>query len=87
MTDRSSKEWMEQHHGYSNVRLVEGRGLCGLMRQAFTTGVFVNLEEYGHSGRICFDTWQDAELFLRDWDGKTHPVVGEDGCTAIKTAL
>lgn len=74
-------------HGYADVRHVDGRGFCGLMRMMFTVGVCVGLDETGMKGRICFDTWQNAQLFLSEWDGKTEPVVGEDGCTAIKVLL
>lgn len=69
--------------GYREVRYVNGM-LCGIQRYMFTVGVCVDMDETGYAGRFCFDTWQNAYLFLEEWDGKTPPVVGLDGCTAIK---
>lgn len=71
-------------NGYRSTRVIDGM-VCAVMRMIFTTGVFYGLDEVGYRGRFCFDTKQNAELFLKDWDGKTVPTIGEDGCTAIKS--
>lgn len=71
-------------HGYECVRQVEGWGWCGILRMMFTVGVCHGMDETGLKGRFCFDTRQNAYLFLDEWDGKTLPEVGIDGCTAIK---
>jgi len=72
-----------EYHGYKNIRFVNMQ-FCGIMRMVYTVGVFYGLDEYGRRGRFCFDTEQNAELFLADWDGETPPVVGVDGCKAVK---
>jgi len=69
---------------YCEIREVKPDYYCGLYRFLYTVGVCCGLDETGYLNRFCFDTWQNAELFLKEWDGKTLPVVGEDGCTAIK---
>lgn len=69
--------------GYTHIREVNGL-VCGCRRYFYTVGVCIGLDEYGMSGRYCFDDMLSAALFIRDWDGVTPPVVGEDGCTAIK---
>lgn len=69
--------------GYRNIRFVN-RQYCGTLQQVYTHGVFYGLDETGSLGRYCFDTEQNATLFLAAWDGKTPPVVGVDGCKAIK---
>ncbi|MFC6441025.1 hypothetical protein [Bowmanella sp. JS7-9] len=75
---------MEQ--GYEDLRKVNGMW-CGTMRMLFTHGVFIDLDHTGQRGRICFVSKAFASLFLKEWDGKTLPAVGEDGCTAIKVTL
>ena len=73
--------------GYAEVRQVNGLW-CGLMRMIFTVGVFIDMDRVGPmQGRICFDTWDNASKFLKEWDGKTRPVVGEDGVTADKWSV
>lgn len=69
---------------YESLKNIDGN-LCGLMQMLFTVGVMYGIDEQGnYHGRFCFDTYQNAELFLQDWDGHTLPVVGEDGCKAVK---
>ena len=56
----------------------------GIMRMMFTVGIAVGLGYYSYGGRFCFNTLQDALAFYNDWDFKTRPTVGVDGCTADK---
>lgn len=70
-------------HGYQNIRFVNMQ-FCGIRRMMYTVGVFYGLDETGCRGRICFDTAQNAALFLAEWDGETAPEIGVDGCKAIK---
>lgn len=70
--------------GYTDLRKIDGV-LYGILRQIYTVGVFYGIDEQGNNkGRICFDTYQNAALFLKYWDGYTMPVVGVDGCKAVK---
>jgi len=71
-------------NGYMDLKVVGELGVCGISRFMYTVGVCYGLDETGYQGRICFDSMQNAQLFLHDWDGITLPKVGEDGCTAIK---
>lgn len=71
-------------NGYTDLRYVEGWGICGITRMIFTVGVCYGMDETGRKGRFCFGTYIDAQLFLRDWDGSTLPEVGVDGCKALK---
>ncbi len=72
-----------KEEGYENIVDIEGN-LYGIQRFIFTVGVCCNLHELGYGNRFCFDTFSNAALFLEGYDGVTHPVVGEDGCTSIK---
>ena len=76
------KEILESY-GYEEIRCIDGIW-CGLMRFLYTVGVCHGMDEHSIKGRFCFDTYQNASLFLKDWDGETPPVIGDDGCTAIK---
>lgn len=66
-----------------DIREHDGK-LYALQAFAFTWGLMLNLNGAVYDGRFCFDTLQNAQGFYDDWDFKTYPVVGEDGCTAIK---
>ena len=70
--------------GYTDVVEIRPEFWCGIARMIFTVGVCYGLDDTGLQGRFCFDTYQNAKLFLDEWDGQTLPVIGEDGCTAIK---
>ena len=69
--------------GYENAREIDGV-VCATMRFIYTVGVCYGIDRVGYRGRFCFSNNMDAVAFLFDWDGKTPPVIGEDGCTAIK---
>jgi hypothetical protein len=69
---------------YSNLRWLDNMGICGTFRFIFTVGVVYGIDETGYIGRFCFDTEQNARLFLKYWNGLTRPIVGVDGCKAIK---
>jgi hypothetical protein len=70
--------------GYSDLKLCGDAGVCGVLRFMYTCGVCYGMDKDGRKGRFCFDTMQNAQLFIKDWDGTTAPTVGVDGCTAIK---
>lgn len=62
-----------QEEGYFNIEKIEGRGLCGLFRFIYTTGLCYGLNEYGYEGRYCFESTADAEASLKEWDGNGDP--------------
>lgn len=70
--------------GYTHIQQIEGRGWCAINRFIYTHGVLFGMDRTFIKGRYCFQDQCGAEGFLLDWDGITVPVVGVDGCTAIK---
>ena len=73
-----------EREGYERVRLVNGCMWCGIRRMMFTAGLFIDLDEAGvRQGRFCFETYAQAALFLRNWDGVEEPTE-DDGLTANK---
>jgi len=76
---------MLHDQGYTHLRMVGDLGWCGIYRFVFTFGVCISLDRVGYAGRFCFDNLPCAALFLKEWDGKEFPIVGKDGCTAIKS--
>lgn len=74
--------------GYEEIQKVEGWGWCGLNKYIFTWGVLYGMNHWGIQGRFCFDTRGNALAFYKDMikygRDVEKPVVGQDGCTAIK---
>lgn len=64
-------EFLESQ-GYSSLRMVNGV-LCGLLPFAFTTGLMVDLREFGYELRYCYEHEADALAALLVWDGNDHP--------------
>ena len=60
--------------GYYNLKEIEGKGICGIMRFMFTFGLVYNLDEFGYSGRYCYQTEEEAQIALKHWDGKGYPL-------------
>ena len=82
MDNEVIKSW--KAYGYHNHFCMRNGFLCCVGRFLYTWGVLVDIDMEGCWGRFCFDTQANAVLFLKEWNGYTFPVVGEDGCTAIK---
>jgi hypothetical protein len=59
--------------GYFNFKEIEGRGLCGLMKFVFTTGLVYGMDEFSYKGRYCFENTADAKEALYNWDGIGDP--------------
>ncbi len=59
--------------GYRELREIEGKGICGLMKFVFTTGLVIGMNEIGYYGRYCYATEQEAMDALNSWDGKGDP--------------
>lgn len=62
-----------ESNGYTNIRLIPGRGLCGLHRLLFTTGIVYGLDLDGYKGRFCYHTKPEALKALELWDGSGDP--------------
>lgn len=60
-------------NGYYNIRVIEGKGVCGINRFMFTYGLVVNLDATGYSDRYCYHTEGEATEALSAWDGTGHP--------------
>jgi len=77
------KEFLERQF-YTDVTILPGDMACAILPFIHTWGVCYGITYKGYKGRFCFDNLADAQGFLREWDGVTQPIVGENGCTAIK---
>jgi hypothetical protein len=66
------KEDLEKE-GYYNLREIEGRGFCGLMKFIFTTGLVIGMNEIGYYGRYCYSSESEALEALTQWDGENDP--------------
>ena len=64
-------------------KIIDGE-LYAVQPFMFTYGVLLKLEMNMYLGRYCFDSLVCAKAFFDQYDGSQMPVVGVDGCTAIK---
>lgn len=62
-----------EKEGYYSIRELPGRGLCGLMRFAFTTGLVIGMDDFGYHGRYCYSSQADAKEALANWNGEGDP--------------
>ena len=62
--------------GFSHLKVVPGRGICGLKRFIFTTAIVEGIDALGYSGRWCYPHELEKEAFLGFviWDGKEDPI-------------
>lgn len=59
--------------GYQSPKLINGIW-CALQRMAFTTGLFVGIDEYGYSHRYCYESFREASNALSAYeDTNEHP--------------
>ena len=67
-----------EQFGYKQLKIIDGRGLCGIKTFAFTTAIVYGLDATGYLGRYCypFDKIQDLVLAYEIWDGKSDPLGG-----------
>lgn len=63
-------------NGYYNLRIVPGRGICGLMEFVYTIGLCEGLDEMGYQGRWCYDKKDilQSVIAITIWDGLNDPV-------------
>lgn len=85
----SEESWLAFLHEWAFLypKWIDGVGWCALQRMIFTVAVWHGIGPVTMGGRFCFDSIFSAANFYLDWDGKTLPVVGVDGCKAIKSPL
>lgn len=62
-----------ESNGYFNLKEIEGRGVCGLLRFMFTVGLCYGLSENEYNGRYCYSNLSDAKEALDNWDGVGDP--------------
>lgn len=72
--DKDLAEFL-QKESYSQLRFIERRGICGIMRFAFTTAIVEGLDRSGYEGRWCYPHSEIKNLALAYliWDGKGDP--------------
>ena len=59
--------------GYKHLHIISSRGLRGLHRFMFTTGLVYGLDSCGYVGRYCYENYADALDALISWDGIGDP--------------
>lgn len=66
--------------GYDYIYNIQGKGICGIYRFAFTWGLVVGMTEAGYKGRYCYSDVKDALNALIVWitqSEKQQTVVGD----------
>lgn len=65
-----------EENGYKYLRVIEGRGICGLEPFLYTVGLCYGLDAYGRKGRYCYahKNALQAVFALSIWDGKEDPM-------------
>lgn len=58
-----------EQEGYSHITFIRGKGLCGLRRFMFTTGLVIGLTKDSYGGRYCYTNHADALEALKKWEG------------------
>lgn len=64
---------LEQDSGYIELKVIPGRGICGVSPFIFTVAVVYGIDEYSYEGRWCYATKAEALSGLREWDGVGDP--------------
>lgn len=64
--------------GFFGLKVIEGRGICGLMKFIFTVGLVEGIATNGfdfYDGRYCYAHKHaiEAVMALAVWDGKEDP--------------
>lgn len=60
-------------NGYLFLRIIPGKGICGLSKMLYTVGVVYGLDYFGYDGRYCYGSWAEAALALVQWNGQGDP--------------
>jgi hypothetical protein len=72
MITQELKEHLEAE-GYSELREIEGRGVCGVFRFLFTVGIVLGIDSTGYKGRYCYGSHIEASFAINLWDGQSDP--------------
>jgi hypothetical protein len=59
--------------GYSDARQLESGIWIGLQQMAYTTGLFVGLDEIGYHSRYCYEKRHEALIDFAVWEGQGDP--------------
>ena len=59
--------------GYTNLKSLPDKGICGLYRFAFTVGLVIGIDDWGYYGRYCYHTKKEAQDALESWNGVGDP--------------
>lgn len=62
-----------EKEGYFNIVEIPYKGICGLYRFIFTTGLVYNIDFIGYEGRYCYSNLFDAKKALDKWNGINDP--------------
>lgn len=62
-----------QNEGYTDLKEIPGRGICGIQRFMFTTGLVYGIQNKGYDGRYCYKYRWDAVNALQNWNGIGDP--------------
>lgn len=62
-----------EREGYTSLKEVKGRGMCGIFRYLYTTGLVYGLDEEGYKGRYCYSESSEAKEALESWSGEGDP--------------
>lgn len=62
--------------GYRDLRVIPGRGVCGIRAFMFTNAIVYGLDMGGYIGRYCYPHEKIGELIMAYalWDGKEDPL-------------
>lgn len=74
-------DWL-QSEGYTDLRVLEDGSVVGVMKMLYTWGTVVDMDYYGHGGRVCWPTYEQAAHFASIM--KTINEVPPAGYTALK---
>ena len=59
--------------GYRPVRVLPSGVVIGVLRQLYTTGLFVGLNKFTYERRYCYEHQVDAVAAFISWDGAGDP--------------
>lgn len=66
-------KFIETEGYYTHLRIVPGRGVCGIWRLLYTYGLVYGLDYFGYRGRYCYKTEREAVEALNAWNGEGDP--------------